>query len=60
MTNAISARKNKMCWDKKLFKTENDAISACISASRKFGRMRWYKCPYGDHWHMTHQCEEVG
>lgn len=48
--------KYRMCRDKNRYDTEWDAIHAALSASRKFGAMRTYHCPYCDGYHMTHSC----
>ena len=47
--------KNRMCYDKTVYPTELDAIHACMQTSKKYGAMRYYHCPYGDHYHLTSQ-----
>lgn len=39
---------------KKKYKTENQAISAALDSSARFGcPYRIYKCPHAPHWHLT-------
>lgn len=47
--------KVESCIKKAKYETEFDAIHAAIELSRKFGPMRWYRCKYCNHYHLTSQ-----
>lgn len=41
---------------KNSYSTRTHAIRAALRHSKKFGgSFRHYKCPWGDHWHLTTQ-----
>ena len=48
--------RNKMCYSKRRFRTEDGAIKAAIGSSRHYGQpMRAYRCPICGGWHITSQ-----
>lgn len=47
----------RMCLRKRVYETDLEAISAAIETSAKHGcACRYYKCYYGDHYHITTHC----
>lgn len=49
----------KMCDDKKSFYSSKDASVSASNIHRSGGpKMRWYKCPCCDKWHLTSQKEK--
>lgn len=52
----MSLGQNKMCRDKRAYKSERHAIRAALGSSKNFGKpMRWYHCPICGKWHLTSQ-----
>ena len=52
-------KKSRMCWEKHTYHTENEAIDGAIKSSRKFGPMRWYRCPVCGEWHVTSHTDDI-
>lgn len=44
------------CWGKKGYRVKAEAKSVSVKAmQRGFGRMRPYRCPHCDLWHVGHK-----
>lgn len=46
-------KRARMCTSKVRYGSEDIALSAVISLSRKHGPGRVYRCPYCGQWHVT-------